>query len=288
MNTSEIIKKAKLIEIKTRKKVNELFIGSYHSSFKGQGLEFDEFKEYEYGDDVKNIDWKVSARLNKPYVKKFIEERELTLMLVVDTSSSMQGALGGIKKIDIASEIVSILGFSAIKNQDKVGLLLFNHDDLKFISPKKGKAHILRLIRETFYTDFFKKDKTPSDVFKFLINILKRKSIVIFISDFLFKIDENALKYIKVLNSKHDVRFIILKEDYDLINKIKDKFIVIKERDIENNSLNFYNILDMKKTIKDIEDHLFNLKQILKKINIRYVSIQTDIDYTESLIKLFK
>ena len=158
MDTKEILKKVKLLELKVRKKVNDFFVGSYHSHFKGQGLDFEEFKEYEIGDDIKSIDWNVSARFNKIYTKKYIEERELTLMLVVDISSSM--IYGSIrKKIDLATEIVAIMGFSALKNQDKVGLILFDHKIKKFIPPKKKRSHVLRIIREIFIESYFNKGK---------------------------------------------------------------------------------------------------------------------------------
>lgn len=201
MISQEILKKVSQIEIRTRRWVNNVFSGEYESVFKGQGIEFDEVREYQVGDDVRNIDWNVSARMGSPFVKKFMEERELTAMLMVDMSSS--GKFGTKKqlKIDLAVELSALLAFSAIKNNDRVGLIIFTDKIEKYIPPKKGKAHVLRLIRDLLT---FEPQNTKTDIkasLEYLNKIMKRRSIVFMISDFLASDYEKPLG---IANKKHD------------------------------------------------------------------------------------
>ena len=202
MDTRDILKKVRYIEIKTRGLVNQIFSGEYHSVFKGRGIEFSEVREYQYGDDIRTIDWNVSARLNHPYVKVFEEERELTVMLVVDLSRS--GGFGSATQLknEIATEICAVLAFSAIKNNDKVGLLLFTDRIEKFVPPKKGRAHILRIIRELLS---FQPMGTGTDIRKaleYFNHLSKKRSIAFLISDF---IDDGYDKILRIISRKHDV-----------------------------------------------------------------------------------
>jgi uncharacterized protein (DUF58 family) len=202
MDTRDILRKVRYIEIKTRGLVNQIFSGEYHSVFKGRGIEFSEVREYQYGDDIRTIDWNVSARLNHPYVKVFEEERELTVMLVVDLSGS--GGFGSAMQLknEIATEICAVLAFSAIKNNDKVGLLLFTDKIEKFVPPKKGRAHILRIIRELLS---FQPAGTGTDIKKaleYFNHVSKKRSIAFLISDF---IDDGYDKILRIISRKHDV-----------------------------------------------------------------------------------
>ncbi|MCK4689288.1 MAG: DUF58 domain-containing protein, partial [Candidatus Marinimicrobia bacterium] len=202
MIPKEILKEVRQIELRTRYLVNDVFSGEYHSVFKGQGIEFAEVREYQYGDDIRAIDWNVTARYNHPYVKVNEEERELNVMLAVDASRS--GAFGSHDKFksEIAAEICALLAFSAIKNNDKVGLLVFTDNIEKYIPPRKGRGHVLRVIREILY---FKPLSYKTNIrigLEYLLKGLKRRSIVFVVSDF---DDENFIKPLQVLNQKHDV-----------------------------------------------------------------------------------
>ena len=202
MDTRELLKKVRQIEIKTRGVVNQIFSGEYHSVFKGRGMEFSEVREYQYGDDIRSIDWNVSARFNHPFVKIFEEERELTVMLLVDFSRS--GEFGSAKQLknEIAAEICAVLAFSAIKNHDKVGLILFTDAIEKFVPPKKGRAHILRIIRELIS---FEPKGTGTDIksaLEYFNHVNKKRTIAFLISDF---IDEGFDGILRIISRKHDV-----------------------------------------------------------------------------------
>jgi uncharacterized protein (DUF58 family) len=202
METRELLKKVRQIEIKTRGLVNQVFSGEYHSVFKGRGMEFSEVREYQYGDDIRSIDWNVSARFNHPFVKIFEEERELTVMLVVDFSSSGDFGTKTATKNDIAAEICAVLAFSAIKNNDKVGLILFTDRIEKFVPPKKGRAHILRIIRELIS---FQPSGTGTDIrgaLEYFNHVHKKRTIAFLISDFL---DSGYDQILRIISRKHDV-----------------------------------------------------------------------------------
>jgi uncharacterized protein (DUF58 family) len=202
VDTREILKKVRQIEIKTRGVVNQIFSGEYHSVFKGRGMEFSEVREYQYGDDVRTIDWNVSARLNHPFVKVFEEERELTVMLVVDFSRSGQFGTVTALKNDIAAEICAVLAFSAIKNNDKVGLLLFTDRIETFVPPKKGRAHILRIIRELISFEPAGTRTNIRQALEYFNHVSKKRSIAFVISDF---IDSGYDRILRILSRKHDV-----------------------------------------------------------------------------------
>jgi uncharacterized protein (DUF58 family) len=202
VDTRELLKKVRLIEIKTRGVVNQIFSGEYHSVFKGRGMEFSEVREYQFGDDIRSIDWNVSARLNHPFVKVFEEERELTVMLVVDFSRS--GNFGTVEqtKNEIAAEICAVLAFSAIKNNDKVGLILFTDSIEVFVPPKKGRAHILRLVRELVS---FEPHGTRTNIrraLEYFNHVTKKRSIAFLVSDF---IDDGYDRILKIISKRHDV-----------------------------------------------------------------------------------
>ena len=281
----EILKKVKRIEIRTRGLVDSFFGGEYHSSFKGRGMTFSEVREYQPGDDVRLIDWNVTARSGNPFIKVFEEERELTVFLIVDISSS--GAFGSenyLKKT-VGAEIASVLGFSAIKNNDKVGLILFSNDIVKYIPPKKGKSHVLRVIRELLYTNSEGRGTSIGNALDFVMKVSKRKSVVFLLSDF---IDENYWDSLKIVNRKHDFVGI----------KISDPFEVnfpnvgmLKAEDPETGSV-FWIDTSHYSDLKNMNDS--NRKKVdsflkrTKKSGIDIVSISTSNDYIEPLMKFFK
>ena len=218
MTTSDILKKVRAIEIKTKGLTNHVFGGEYHSAFKGRGMNFSEVREYAYGDDVRNIDWNVTARFRSPYIKIFEEERELTLMLIVDISSSTLFGIHQQTKRDLITELSAVLAFSAISNNDKVGVIFFSDKIEKYIPPKKGKSHILLIIRELLMIKPNKNAKTNIEVaLKFLNNIMKKKSIAFLLSDFVDKDYESSLQ---LASKKHDLIGIHVsdKADYELAN----------------------------------------------------------------------
>ncbi len=202
METKELLKKVRKIEIKTRRLSDHIFSGEYHSSFKGRGMTFSEVRQYQYGDDVRSIDWNVTARYNEPYVKVFEEERELTMVLMVDVSGSeFFGTTQQFKKNTI-TEIAATLAFSAIQNNDKVGLLLFSNQVELYIPPKKGKSHVLRIIRELIEFKPKSTETNISEALKFMSSVQKKKAIVFMLSDFL---DDNYVSTLKIVGKKHDV-----------------------------------------------------------------------------------
>ena len=202
METKELLKKVRKIEIKTRRLSNNIFGGEYHSAFKGRGMTFSEVRNYQFGDDVRAIDWNVTARYNEPFVKVFEEERELTLMLIVDVSSSALFGTDNVLKKNIITEISATLAFSALQNNDKVGLILFSDQIELYIPPSKGKTHVLRIIRELIEFKPKSKKTNISVALEFLISVLKKKSIAFILSDF---ISSDYEKTLKITSKKHDL-----------------------------------------------------------------------------------
>lgn len=285
MIPSEILKKVKRIELKTRGLVNELFGGEYHSAFKGRGMTFSEVREYQPGDDIRLIDWNVTARSNVPFIKIFEEERELTVYLVVDISAS--GDFGSNQKFkkELGAEIAAVLGFSAIKNNDKVGVLLFTDIIEKYIIPKKGKSHILRIIQELLNISP-KGEKTSLKVaFDYLLKVSKRKSVVFFISDF---IDLNFWDSLKIVNRKHDLIGIHL---YDEVEYNLPDIGLVKVEDPESKD-SFWIDSSNNSVRKTLRDHLIlekeKLMQNAKKIGFDIISISTKEDYIDPLMAFFK
>lgn len=204
MDTKELLKKVRKIEIKTKRLSNHLFSGEYHTSFKGKGMTFSEVRQYQYGDDVRAIDWNVTARYNEPYIKVFEEERELTLLLAVDISGSKGFGSKNQLKSEIATEIAATLAFSATQNNDKIGLILFSDQIELYIPPKKGRSHVLRIIREILEFEPKSKKTSITNVLKFISQIMKKKAIVFLISDFVS--DEDTYEHnLKIVSKKHDI-----------------------------------------------------------------------------------
>ena len=281
----EILKKVKRIEIRTRGLVDSFFGGEYHSSFKGRGMTFSEVREYQPGDDVRLIDWNVTARSGNPFIKVFEEERELTVFLLVDISSSGSFGSENYLKKTVGAEIASVLGFSAIKNNDKVGLILFSNDIVKYIPPKKGKSHVLRVIRELLYTNSEGGGTSIGNALDFVMKVSKRKSVVFLLSDF---IDENYWDSLKIVNRKHDFVGI----------KIFDPFEVnfpnvgmLKAEDPETGSvfwIDTSNYSDLKNMNDSNRKKVDSFLKRTKKSGIDIVSISTSNDYIEPLMKFFK
>ena len=285
MIPKKILKKVKRIEIKTRGLVNDLFGGEYHSAFKGRGMTFSEVREYHSGDDIRLIDWNVTARTGSPFIKIFEEERELTVFLLVDISSSGDFGSGQQLKKDFGAEIASVLGFSAIKNNDKVGLILFTDRIEKYLVPKKGKTHVLRVIRELLYTNPLGKQTSIKNAIDYLLKVAKRKSVVFLISDFL---DENYFSSLKILNKKHDLISIQLLDPAELqfpnigLAKVEDPetgqiFWIDTASKIAMNRL--------KREI-DLKQSMFKKKA--KKFGLDLISISTEEDFVEPLLSFFR
>lgn len=231
MDTKELLKKVRKIEIKTRRLSDHIFSGEYHSSFKGRGMTFSEVRQYQFGDDIRSIDWNVTARYNEPFVKVFEEERELTMMLVVDISGSESFGTTQQFKRDILTEISATLAFSAIQNNDKVGLLLFSDEIELFIPPKKGKTHVLRIIRELIEFQPNSKKTDLTQALRYFSNVMKKKAIVFILSDFIDTGYDNALK---IVEKKHDVTGIRV---YDKLETDLPKLGMVPMRDAENGEI---------------------------------------------------
>ncbi len=217
----EILKKIRQIELRTNRIVTETLAGQYHSVFKGQGMNFDEVREYQPGDDVRAIDWNVTARMNHPFIKKFVEERELTLMLVVDVSGSGLFGSRDQSKRELAAEIASVLAFSAIRNNDKVGLILFSDEVEKFIPPRKGRGHVLRVIREVLFFEPKKRGTDLNKALEFLMRVQSHKAVTVVVSDFLTADGGGALPKatqtaLRQTNRKHDVVAVQITDRYEL------------------------------------------------------------------------
>jgi len=211
-STKELLKKVRKIEIKTRRLSNHIFGGEYHSTFKGRGMTFSEVRQYQFGDDIRAIDWNVTARYNEPYIKIFEEERELTMMLMVDVSGSEFFGTSTQFKKDTVTEIAATLAFSAIQNNDKVGLILFSDDVELFIPPKKGRSHVLRIIRELIEFEPKSKQTNIDEALKFLSSILKKKAIVFVLSDFM---DDGYERTLKIAGNRHDITGVRVYDKHD-------------------------------------------------------------------------
>ena len=285
MIPKKILQKVRRIEIKTRGLVNDLFGGEYHSIFKGRGMTFSEVREYNPGDDIRLIDWNVTARTGSPFVKVFEEERELTVFLVMDISASGEFGLESQLKRDYGAEVASVLGFSAIKNNDKVGLILFSDRVEKYIIPKKGKSHVLRVIRELLYT-VPKGSKTSIKVaLDYLIKVAKRKCVVFLISDFL---DDSYLRSLKIANKKHDLITIQLLDPVEL--ELPDMGL-LKVEDPETGEtfwIDTSSQKSMKQLRKEIAIKQSNFRKEIKKSGIDLISISTDEDFVDPLMSFFK
>ena len=285
METTELLKKVRKIEIKTRGLSNQIFSGEYHSAFKGRGMAFSEVREYIPGDDIRSIDWNVTARFNHPYVKIFEEEREMTVMLMVDISAS--GDFGTRKqfKRELITEICAVLSFSAIQNNDKIGIIFFTDRIEKFIPPKKGKSHILRIIRELID---FKPDGKGTDIglaLRYFTNMIKKRSICFLISDFLATGFNDALK---IASKKHDLVGIRI---YDKYEAELPNFGLIRLQDAETGNLLWVDTSDSNVRAKyrnNWNQRQQELDNIFTRSGIDQAKIATDQNYVQPLINLFK
>jgi len=290
MLSSEFIKKIREIEIRTKKLVNTTFAGEYKSSFKGTGIEFVDVREYLPGDDVRAIDWKVTARMGRPYVKKFVEERELTVLLCVDASGSSHFGTKNQLKIEQSALIAATLAFSAVRNNDKVGLLFFTDRVEKYIPPKKGRFHVLRLIRDILYFQPENKGTDPVQAIEFLMHILRHRAIVFFISDFLgssFEPEKLRIPF-GVASKKHD--FIVIKIS-DPKEEILPNIGLVEFEDLETGEIISVNTGD-KRLIEDysrfIASKMNEQESLLKSLGIDYIDLKTSEDFTPKLHKFFE
>ena len=285
--SKEILKKVRQIEIRTKNVVNDFFGGDYHSNFKGRGMTFSEVREYVPGDDVRSIDWNVTARTGKPHIKIFEEERELSVLILIDVSSS--GVFGSKKdlKIDLGVEIAAMLSFSAIKNNDKVGLALFSDKVEKYIPPKKGKKHVLRLITDIVNHDFENSNKRTSikTAIDFANKISKRKSVIFLISDF---IDDNFWNELKFLNFKHDVVGLQIYDSYER-NFPNVGLINIHDSETgENTWIDTTSKKNRAKFQKNSVEKLDKFSMKCKNIGFDLLQINTDDDYIKFLMQFFR
>lgn len=285
METSDLLKRVRQIEIKTRGLSNNIFAGQYHSAFKGKGMSFSEVREYQYGDDVRDIDWNVTARYNKPFVKVFEEERELTVMLLIDVSNSLDfGTVKQLKK-DMVTEIAATLAFSAIQNNDKIGVIFFSDRIEKFIPPKKGRKHILYIIRELLDLKPESKRTDIKIAVEYLTNVIKKRCTTFMISDF---IDENDFRNaLTIANRKHDIVAI---QVYDRRMAELPDVGLMKVRDAETGHEQW--IDTSSRALRRAHNDWWIqrqgvLNETFTKSNVDSVSIRTDQDYVKSLLNLF-
>jgi len=285
MIPKEILQKVRHIEIRTKGLVNDLFGGEYHSVFKGRGMTFSDVREYIPGDDIRMIDWKVTARSNAPFVKIFEEERELTVYLMVDVSRS--GHFGTVDqfKSELAAEIAAVLGFSAIKNQDKVGLILFSDHVEKYIAPKKDKSHILRVVREVLFHEPEGTGTSLQSGLDFLMNVAKRKSVVFLISDFL---DDGYWKSLKLANRKHDMIGIRIGDPAEV--ELPDLGL-IKVNDPETGEqfwADMSSVSDRKDLSQSIKEKWDQFENECGRSRFDVINVGTDKDYVEPLMTYFR
>lgn len=285
METTELLKKVRKIEIKTRGLSNQIFSGEYHTAFKGRGMAFSEVREYMPGDDIRAIDWNVTARFNNPYVKVFEEEREMTVMLLVDMSGSKDFGTKEKMKRELITELCAVLSFSAIQNNDKIGVIFFSDKIELFIPPKKGKFHILRIIRELIEFTPEHKKTNISQALKYLNNVIKKRSIAFLISDF---VDNNYEDALKIANRKHDVVGIRI---YDRRENELPDIGLIKVLDAETGELRWLDTSEQKvrtafkASALQFED---NLKKTLNRSGVDFTSVATHESYIKPLVNLFK
>jgi uncharacterized protein (DUF58 family) len=285
MIPKEVLKNVRRIEIRTKRLVNDLFSGEYHATFKGQGMEFEEVRQYEPGDDIRLIDWNVTARTGFPHIKKFREERELSVVLLVDASSSGRFGTRRRFKSETAAELCALLAFSAIKNNDKVGLIIFSDRIEKFVPPKKGRAHVLRLIREVL---FFEPKGVGTDIagaLEYFSRVIKRKSVVFLMSDFLA---ENFYRPLQIANNKHDIIAVKVSDPRES-GFAKVGLIELEDAEtgeiilVDTGSTRFRNEF----AAKAAEDNLI-LQRSFRLIDLDFINIRTDQSYVMPLIEFFR
>ena len=285
MDTQDILKKVRKIEIKTRGLSQNIFAGQYHSAFKGRGMAFAEVREYQFGDDVRDIDWNVTARFRKPYVKVFEEERELTVMLLVDVSGSLDFGTRSRMKSEMATEIAATIAYSAIQNNDKIGVVFFSDRIEKYIPPKKGRKHILYIIREMLD---FKPESRKTDIggaMEFFTRVMKRRTTAFVLSDFYDRHD--FFKQMQIANNKHDVMAI---QVYDKWAKALPDVGLVKVVDAESGHEMYVDTSSKKVRAAHARywtERQQMLKDTLSRANVDWVSVATDDDYVKAMMHLF-
>ena len=291
MSANDLLKKVRKIEIKTRALSHQIFAGEYHSAFKGRGMAFSEVREYQYGDDVRNMDWNVTERLRSPYVKVFEEERELTVVLLVDVSRSRLFGTAGSSRKDVLAEIAAVLSFSAIINNDKVGALFFSDKVEKFIPPKKGRSHLLHIIREIIEFEPTTDGTDISEALRYLTNAIKKKCTAFLLSDMIDVNTDGSPRYeeaLKVAVNRHDLSVI---EVYDPRERSIPDVGLIHIKDSETGKAAWVNTSDRKMRLA-YEEWFRNVEQtssrLFMKYNVDKVSIAVDDDYVKGLMTLFK
>ena len=287
METSEIIKKVRKIEIKTRGLSSNIFAGQYHSAFMGRGMAFSEVREYQFGDDVRDIDWNVTARFHRPYVKVFEEERELTVMLLIDVSGSLDFGTQKQMKRDMVTEIAATIAFSAIQNNDKIGVVFFSDRIEKYIPPKKGRKHILYIIREMLNFQPESKRTDVKQAVEFLSSIQKRRTTAFILSDFFVR-DDEFLQSLQICNRKHDVVAI---QVYDQRAKELPDVGLMKVVDAETGHEQYVDTGS--KALRQAYRKYWNsrqsqLEETFNKSNVDHVSVATNEDFVKALMMLFK
>ena len=291
LSANDLLKKVRKIEIKTRALSHQIFAGEYHSAFKGRGMAFSEVREYQYGDDVRNMDWNVTARLRSPYVKVFEEEREMTVVLLVDVSRSRLFGTAGQNRRDVLAEIAAVLSFSAIINNDKVGALFFSEKVEKFIPPKKGRSHLLHIIREIIEFQPTVDGTDISEALRYLTNAIKKKCTAFLLSDMIDVNSDGSPRYedaLKVAVNRHDLSVI---EVYDPRERNIPDIGLVNIKDSETGRTAWVNTSDRKMRLA-YEEWFRNLEQassrLFMKYNVDKVSIAVDDDYVKGLMTLFK
>ena len=291
LSANDLLKKERKIEIKTRALSHQIFAGEYHSAFKGRGMAFSEVREYQYGDDVRNMDWNVTARLRAPYVKVFEEERELTVVLLVDVSRSRLFGTVGASRKDMLAEIAAVLSFSAIINNDKVGALFFSDKVEKFIPPKKGRSHLLHIIREIIEFEPTTDGTDISEALRYLTNAIKKKCTAFLLSDMIDVNKDGSPRYeeaLKVAVNRHDLSVI---EVYDPRERSIPDIGMVHIKDSESGQTGWVNTSDRKMRLA-YEEWFRNVEQtasrLFMKYNVDKVSIALNDDYVKGLMTLFK
>lgn len=285
MDTKELLKKVRKIEIKTRRLSDHIFGGEYHSTFKGRGMTFSEVRQYQFGDDVRSIDWNVTARYNEPYVKVFEEERELTMMLMVDVSGSELFGTSNQFKKEIITEISATLAFSALQNNDKVGLLLFTNEVELYIPPKKGKSHALRIIRELLEFSPKSNETDLGTALKFLTNVMKKKAIVFVLSDF---ITEDYLQTLRITGKKHDLTGIRV---FDEREETIPNLGMVQMQDVETGAIQLVNTQSKKVRMaygKHYSERVAYFQETFTKSGCGVLSCRVDESYVKKLLGYFK
>lgn len=285
MEAKELLKKVRKIEIRSRGLSRQIFAGEYHSAYKGKGMAFSEVREYQYGDPIKDIDWHVTARFNHPYIKVFEEERELTVMLLIDVSGSKQFGTEQKFKQELTTEIAAVIAFSAIQNNDKIGVILFSDRIEKFIPPKKGRKHILRIILELLNFESQSKKTDVSQALKYLTNAIKKRSTAFIISDFISPEFSDALK---IAGNKHDLAALRV---YDKFEQSLPNVGLAYFKDSETGDLKWIDTSNKKLRAnynKWWNEQCENSAAIFRKAKVDWADLRTDQDYVKPLINLFK